>query len=227
VSAAIQAPVEARTSAGGLVQLLRPRQWTKNVLVFAAPAAAGVLHTWDGAWRTLVAFAAFCAAASAGYIVNDLVDLEADRAHPTKRHRPIAAGVVAVGTARLAAVVLFLAALVVASLAGQVGLVAAVAVYSVVVLLYSFELKRIAVVDLVAVAAGFVIRAIGGADAVGVFVSNWFLIVFSLGSLLVGEATAGGRGEQGLDLADGVPADRQELRGHARDRLVEGVRRDH
>jgi decaprenyl-phosphate phosphoribosyltransferase len=169
----------------GLILLVRPRQWTKNLLVFAGPAAAGVLHNWYGFWRTIIAFVAFCAAAGGGYVVNDLLDVEADRAHPKKAKRPIASGAVPEMTARALAGVLFLGALGIAGTTGHVGLVVAVIVYEVLVVLYSFVLKHIAVVDLIVVASGFVIRAIGGAAAVGVYVSNWFLIVTSLVSLLV------------------------------------------
>ena len=174
-----------RSLPAGLLKLVRPKQWAKNGLVFAAPMAAGVIGNWDGLWRTLVAFVAFCAAAGGGYVVNDLVDVEADRAHPTKWKRPIASGVVSVRTARVATVVLFASAVAIAATTGRVGLVGAILVYEAVVILYSLELKHIAVVDVVTVAAGFVIRAVGGAEAVSVPVSNWFLIVTSLGSLLV------------------------------------------
>jgi decaprenyl-phosphate phosphoribosyltransferase len=94
-----------------IVKTARPKQWTKNVLVFAAPAAAGVLDQRDALLKTLVAFVGFCLAASGTYFLNDANDAEVDRLHPTKRHRPIAAGDLDVRTARIIAVVLILLAL--------------------------------------------------------------------------------------------------------------------
>ena len=102
----------------GLVRAVRPRQWTKNVLVFAAPGASGVLTTTDGIWRTLVVLVAFCAAASGTYLWNDIADRESDRRHPTKCHRPIAAGVVSVRVAGVTGALLIVAAAVVAAVLG-------------------------------------------------------------------------------------------------------------
>src|SRR6266545_4789209 len=95
------------------IRTARPKQWTKNVLVFAAPAAAGVLDQRDAVLQTLVAFVGFCLAASGTYFLNDANDAEVDRLHPTKRLRPIAAGDLDVRTARIIAVVLIVLALVV------------------------------------------------------------------------------------------------------------------
>src|SRR5690606_34665030 len=90
----------------GVLRSLRPKQWVKNVLVFAAPVAAGMIDDRSTLLHTLAAFACFCAAASATYLLNDAVDVEADRRHPVKRHRPIAAGSVPVGLAFGLAIVL-------------------------------------------------------------------------------------------------------------------------
>jgi decaprenyl-phosphate phosphoribosyltransferase len=171
--------------AAGLVRTARPKQWLKNVLVFAAPGAAGVLDEWDALWRTLLAFVAFCLAASSIYLWNDALDVESDRHHPTKRFRPVAAGVVPVGTAKLVGSLLPLAALGVAALTGYWKTVGVVAVYIVVVMLYSAWLKHVAVLDIVTVASGFVLRAAGGAAAVDVAMSNWFVLVTVFGSLFI------------------------------------------
>ena len=104
---------------GGLVRTARPQQWMKNVLVFAAPGAAGVLDHWDDLWRTLLAFVAFCLGASGIYFWNDALDVEADRIHPTKRRRPIATGVVPVRTAKVVGSLLPVAGLGVAALTGR------------------------------------------------------------------------------------------------------------
>jgi decaprenyl-phosphate phosphoribosyltransferase len=171
--------------ASGLLRTARPRQWTKNVLVFAAPGAAGVLDQGAALAKTIVAFVAFCLAASGIYLWNDALDVESDRAHPTKRHRPVAAGVVPVVTAEAAGTVAIALALGVAALTGRWQTVAVVATYVVVVMLYSVWLKHVAVLDIVTVASGFVLRAAGGATAVDVPMSNWFVLVTVFGSLFI------------------------------------------
>ncbi|WP_203981977.1 decaprenyl-phosphate phosphoribosyltransferase [Sphaerisporangium rufum] len=169
----------------GFARACRPRQWLKNLLVFAAPAAAGVLTTPGGLLRTLVAFAAFCLAASGTYLLNDARDVEGDRRHPRKRLRPIAAGLVPVAAARVAGLTFIAAAPAVAALAGGWRLPAVVAGYVALTLAYTYWLKQQVVVDLVAVAGCHLIRAFAGAVAVDVPVTSWFLVVVSLGSLQV------------------------------------------
>ena len=169
----------------GLVRTARPKQWLKNVLVFAAPGAAGVLDQWDDLWRTLLVFVAFCLGASAIYMWNDALDVDADRIHPTKRFRPIAAGVVPVTTAKVIGSLLPVAAVGVAALTGHAKAAAIVAVYVAVLMLYSIWLKHVAVLDIVTVASGFVLRAAGGAAAVAVPMSNWFVLVTVFGSLFI------------------------------------------
>src|SRR4051812_310198 len=102
---------------GGLIRTARPRQWSKNVLVFAAPGAAGVLGTPSDLIKTLIAFGCFCLAASGTYFLNDAADVDSDRRHPTKQRRPVAAGVVSVATARVVGIVLVLAAIALSFLA--------------------------------------------------------------------------------------------------------------
>ncbi|RBQ16998.1 decaprenyl-phosphate phosphoribosyltransferase [Spongiactinospora rosea] len=175
--------VSRRTRAVGLVRALRPRQWVKNGLVLAAPLAAGELFTPAGARAALIAFAAFCLAASGAYLINDAADADADRQHPRKRHRPVASGLIPVPLARVAGALLAVSAPAVAALTGGWRLPAVVAAYLALTLGYTFWLKRQPVVDLVAVAACHVVRAFAGAVAVGVPVTSWFLVVISLGSL--------------------------------------------
>ena len=169
----------------GFAEACRPRQWLKNVLVFAAPAAAGVLTTPLGLFRTLVAFAAFCLAASGTYLLNDAADAEADQRHPRKRLRPIAAGIVPRRLAHEAGVLMIVAAPALAWLAGGWRLPGVVVGYVALTLSYTYWLKHQVVVDIVAVAGCHVIRAYAGAVAVGVPVTSWFLVVVSLGSLQV------------------------------------------
>ncbi|WP_308249681.1 decaprenyl-phosphate phosphoribosyltransferase [Sphaerisporangium fuscum] len=167
----------------GLVRACRPRQWLKNGLVFTAPAAAGVLATGTAVAHAAIAFAAFCLAASGSYLLNDAADVEADRLHPRKSRRPVAAGEVPVWLARVTGVALMLAAPAVAALSGGWRLPAVVAGYLALTFSYTLWLKHQAVVDLVAVAGCHVVRAYAGAVAVDVPVTSWFLVVISLGSL--------------------------------------------
>jgi decaprenyl-phosphate phosphoribosyltransferase len=169
----------------GLLYTARPKQWIKNVLVFAAPGAAGVLDQRSELVLTLITFVAFCAAASGIYVWNDLLDVDADRRHPTKRRRPIAAGDLPVGAARVAGIVLPVASLALAGLTGRWQTVAVVATYLVVSLSYTLWLKHVAVVDLVTVASGFVLRAAAGAVAVDVPMSRWFVLCITFGSLFI------------------------------------------
>lgn len=174
----------ASSLAGGIVRSLRPHQWTKNALVFAAPVAAGRITEWDTAWRTGVAFVAFCAAASGTYLLNDARDVEADRRHPTKRNRPMAAGIVPVGVGYGLGVALLVASLVIALAVGT-ALAYTIGAYLVLTTAYTLKLKSVPIYDLVAVATGFVLRAIAGAAATGVPISEWFFIVTSFGALLM------------------------------------------
>jgi decaprenyl-phosphate phosphoribosyltransferase len=167
------------------IRTARPKQWTKNVLVFAAPAAAGVLDQRKALLQTLVAFVAFCLAASATYLLNDAADYEADRLHPVKRSRPIAAGLLSPTTARVIAVVLVAVAVAITAPINDGKLTAVVGAYLAVTLAYTLWLKHEPVIDIVAVAAGFVFRAIAGGVATDVKLSDWFLIVAGAGALFI------------------------------------------
>lgn len=185
----------------GIVRALRPRQWIKNVLVFAAPVAAGIFDSGDYVARSVLAFVCFCGASSATYLVNDALDVESDRRHPTKRNRPIAAGVVPVSLAWALAVVLF-----VVSVAGAFALRRdfgfTIVAYLVNTTFYTLWLKRQPILDIVSVAAGFVLRAIGGATATDLPISEWFFIVTSFGALfMVAGKRAGELSELGDDAA--------------------------
>lgn len=163
----------------------RPRQWLKNILVFAAPGAAGVLDQAEELGLTLLTFVAFCCAASGIYIWNDIFDVEADRRHPTKCRRPIAAGLVSIPVARVVGVALPIAACGLAALTGRWETVAVVVTYIVITIAYSVWLKHVPAVDLVTVAAGFVLRAAAGAVAVDVPMSRWFVMCVTFGSLFI------------------------------------------
>jgi decaprenyl-phosphate phosphoribosyltransferase len=186
----------------------RPKQWLKNVLVFAAPGAAGVLDGPKDLGITLLVFVAFCLAASGTYFWNDVLDVEADRAHPTKSQRPVAAGVVGLGTAKAIGTVLPVLALAVAGLTGRWQPVAVIAAYTAITLTYSAVWKHIAVIDLVAIASGFVLRATAGAVAVDVPMSSWFVLVTTFGSLFI---VTGKRFAEQRDLGDGAQGVRSTL----------------
>ena len=178
-------PATSMSLPAAILRTARPRQWVKNVLVLAAPGAAGVLTHGYALSRTLLAFVLFCLASSGTYFVNDALDAEADRRHPTKRFRPIAAGALSTGTAIGIGLLAMGGATGIALAAGRSKLAIVIGVYVVVTLAYSTWLKHEPVLDIAAVAAGFVLRAIAGGVAAGVPLSNWFLIVASSGSLLM------------------------------------------
>jgi decaprenyl-phosphate phosphoribosyltransferase len=177
-------PRGPRSLLRGLFDEARPKQWIKNVLVVAAPAAAGVLGEQGVIFDTFIAFVAFCLAASGTYYLNDAFDVEADRLHDKKRFRPIAAGDVPIRLAQVVGVVLLLCGIGVGFLTGW-KLPVVVTTYIIFTTSYSAWLKHVAVVDLGMVAAGFVLRLIAGAAAVGVPISVWFFIVGSFGSLFM------------------------------------------
>jgi decaprenyl-phosphate phosphoribosyltransferase len=168
--------------AAGVLRAMRPHQWPKNFLVAAAPAAAGELFHPAAGVRVAAMFGVFCLASSAVYLLNDVIDADVDRLHPKKRFRPIAAGVVpkrlAIVVAAVLAVVSLVAAVLLEPLAG--GLVAA---YLAISAAYCFGLKDVAVIDLVNVASGFVLRAGAGAAALSIPVSSLFLTVMAFGAL--------------------------------------------
>jgi len=169
----------------GVIRTARPRQWVKNVLVFAAPGAAGALFQLRELGLSVLVFVAFSCASTAVYFWNDLVDVEADRRHPTKRHRPIASGDVSIKVAVGVGVVMPAVAVGLAGLTGRWETMAVVAVYLLINLAYNLGLKRVPVIDLVVVASGFVLRAAAGAVAVDVPMSRWFVLCTTFGSLFI------------------------------------------
>jgi decaprenyl-phosphate phosphoribosyltransferase len=168
-----------------LVITARPRQWIKNTLVFAAPAAAGVVQQPAVFARVLIAFAAFCLASSGMYFLNDVKDRTADIAHPTKRLRPVAAGDLPKRNAWMVAATLVAAAVVTAAVGVGAQLTAAIVGYLGLATAYTYGLKKIVLVDVFAVAATFVLRAAAGGLAAAVYLSSWFLLVACFGALFV------------------------------------------
>jgi decaprenyl-phosphate phosphoribosyltransferase len=185
----------------GIIKALRPRQWVKNLLVLVAPLfALGGNLEYD--YRNVlikvgIAFVAFSMAASSIYLINDARDVAADREHPTKRFRPIAAGVVPVGLAYGLAVTLAVASLVISWFTTP-NLALVIAIYLAIQLAYCFGLKHQAVLDICIVSSGFLIRAIAGGAAADIPLSQWFLLVMAFGSLFM----AAGKRYAELQLAE-------------------------
>jgi decaprenyl-phosphate phosphoribosyltransferase len=168
-----------------VLRTARPRQWPKNLLVFAAPLAGATLGRRDGLLYALAAAAAFLCASVAVYFINDVADAERDRRHPRKRFRPVAAGDLPKSHAVVLGVASAVAGLAVGVLISEPLLVATVGGYMGLSFLYSWVLKQIPVIELVFVASGFLLRVLGGAAATHVPPSGWFLLVCSLGALSV------------------------------------------
>lgn len=198
-----------------LLKEARPKQWAKNILVFAAPGAAGVLNEWGSLWRTLLCFVALSLTASGTYFWNDIFDVEADRVHPTKCRRPIAAGLVSINTARIIGTLLLVSGIAVGFIPDwRCGV--AVIVYVVLTVSYSTVLKHQPVLDLLAVAGGFVIRAIAGAEASSVEMSTWFLLCASFGALFI---VTGKRYAEMKELGEGNGSTRSTLMAYSLDYL--------
>jgi 4-hydroxybenzoate polyprenyltransferase len=163
---------------------MRPRQWTKNGLLFVALAFTLNLQEPGLVARTIAAFGCFCALSSAGYLLNDVVDVEADRVHPTKRLRPIAAGQVSIGFVVALGVLLVLGGLAGAfAINLLLGLLALA--YALLTAVYSTTLKHLVLLDIFGLAGGFVLRAAAGAVAIDVPISPWLYIATLLGALLI------------------------------------------
>ncbi len=193
----------------GIIRSMRPVQWLKNGFVLAPIVFSGLVGDADAWIRTILAVVAFCAASSAVYLFNDVVDREADRSHPIKKHRPIASGEVPVATALAVAVLLVAGAIAIALWLG--GWFPAVLVaYVALVLLYSVALKQVVFLDVLVVAAGFVLRVVGGAVAIGVPVSRWILVVTYLLALYL----ALGKRRSELVLLGAVAGDHRQVLGH-------------
>ena len=167
-----------------MIAAMRPRQWAKNVLVFAAPLAAGQLFEVDVFWASVGAFVMFCVISSATYLINDVKDYESDREHPSKCKRPIAAGELSVPLAISLAVVLAVIALA-GSYAIAPALAAVVLAYAVFTVSYSMLFKHEPVIELALLSMGFLLRAVAGGAASGLPISQWFLIVAGFGSLFM------------------------------------------
>jgi decaprenyl-phosphate phosphoribosyltransferase len=218
----VPAPARSRPRLGVLVRACRPRQWVKNVLVVAAPGAAGVLTRPEVGERVLLAFVCFCMLASAGYMLNDVHDRDEDRLSTSarKRRRPIAAGELSVRAAVAAGLLLAVAGLALAAVVHP-ALAAVGAGYLALTAAYTLWWRSVAVADIAAVAGCFVLRALAGGAATAVPVSRWFMLVTSFGALFI---VAGKRYAELIDGGHSEPA-RASLRDYSAQylRFVSGL----
>lgn len=181
----MQAMAAGRGTAKDYLRALRPKQWTKNVLVFAALVFSHQLTEVAAVLEVLVAFLCFCAASSAVYLLNDLRDRESDRLHPTKRFRPIAAGLVPERDAIALSLVLGISALVVAYILTPY-FAALLVLYIVINISYSLYLKHFVIIDVFAISSGFVLRAAAGAVVLAVPISPWLYVCTVVLALFIG-----------------------------------------
>lgn len=185
---------------GAVIEAIRPKQWTKNLLAFAAVLFAKRLGDPEALAASYVAFGSLCLAAGACYLVNDVADAERDRRHPEKAKRPVASGRLNPTAATIVALVLMVAAVGAAFVISS-DLALCVAVYIVLTLAYTFTLKQVVILDVLAIALGFVLRAVSGALAIKVEISPWLLVCTLLLALFL--AIAKRRGElQMLEMAE-------------------------
>jgi len=181
---AAEAPARAGAPIRAIVRELRPKQWIKNGLLFFGIVYALELFNVPLLARAATGFVAFCCISSAGYILNDLRDAELDRKHPTKRYRPIAAGVLSPGLAFAIGAVLLAGGFAIAATIGT-GFSLVCLAYVAITVSYSLWLKHVVLLDIFAIAAGFVIRAIAGATVIDVPISPWLYLCTLLGSLVI------------------------------------------
>jgi len=185
-----------------LLRSMRPPQWIKNLFLFAAPIFGRAIGQGPVLFRTAAAFVVFCGLSSALYLVNDVCDAAEDRVHPRKSKRPIAAGRISPGQAWIAAGVLAVIGLTGAALLGGTFFVAAAA-YVLLHLAYSWRLKRVVILDVFIVAAGFVIRVAAGGFVAGVAPSSWLLVCTTLIGQAAPRTRLPGRGRAPAPLRPG------------------------
>lgn len=169
----------------GLIVEMRPKEWVKNLLVFSGVIFSGSLTNVNNFWISTLGFLIFCSASSCIYLFNDLCDIKEDREHPLKSKRPLASGAVNITLARLTALLLFAVAASGALLLSY-PFALVIFVYLAICLSYSLKLKEIVILDVILIAAGFVLRAVSGAILIGVEASEWLVLCTSMVALLVG-----------------------------------------
>jgi 4-hydroxybenzoate polyprenyltransferase len=198
----------------GLLLAVRPQQWVKNLIVFAALIFARRMGDLGALQRVVEVFVVFCLVSGGNYLLNDLLDLERDRQHPKKRHRPIASGLVPVRVAAAFSILLEGAAVVVAFAMDPRGELGALVLgYLVLMAAYSLKLKHVVVLDVFVIASGFVVRVVAGATVIGEPVSEWLILCTIFLSLFLG---FGKRRAEIILLADDSSRHREALAGYTR-----------
>jgi len=190
-----------KTKFYSVLKLLRPKQWIKNFAVFAAIVFSGQLLDGNVFFKTLVAFAIFCALSSAIYIINDILDVKKDRLHPFKRFRPLARGELSISFAILLSAVLIIGSLFTSAFV-TLAFLLIVIFYLILQVSYSAALKQVAVIDILMLAAGYIIRVLAGEFATGYHISVWLLLTTISLSLFL----ASGKRRQELTLISKFPA---------------------
>ena len=197
--------------AGAYLRLARPKQWTKNGFVLAGVVFAREALVVSSVASALLAFVAFCALSGAVYAANDVLDVEEDRKHPLKRRRPVASGAVSTRSAMVFAVVLVACGLAL-GFAVDVGVGLAGVVYLALQAVYTTLLKHTAILDVMSISAGFVIRALAGVAAVGSPISPWLIVCTALLTLFLGFSK---RRHEIASLGDAATAHRKNLRDYS------------
>jgi 4-hydroxybenzoate polyprenyltransferase len=199
--------LESSRTISSLISVMRPHQWVKNLFVLAPLLFSGKLGNWDSLERALLACATFCLMSSALYIVNDIIDASADRLHPEKRHRPLASGALSIRAGLLASILLFASAASIASSLGHTFAIFA-GIYFSSTLSYCVVFKRTMIIDCILIAAGFVLRVVGGAVAIQVVASHWLIVCAFLLALYLAFSK---RRQELLTLTDGAIQHRRVL----------------
>ncbi|MFZ1320037.1 MAG: decaprenyl-phosphate phosphoribosyltransferase [Ignavibacteria bacterium] len=168
-----------------LIELIRPKQWIKNLFVFAPILFAGKLMDLPMLLTNIIAFFAFCGISSSIYVLNDIADVESDRVHKKKRFRPLASGDVTIPQAKIMFVILLVITILLSSLLPPLFIVA-ITLYFINNLLYTFKIKNIVLLDVFSISAGFILRVVAGAFAIDVSVSSWMIITTIFISLFLG-----------------------------------------
>lgn len=168
-----------------LFELIRPKQWIKNLFVFAPILFAGQLLNFPLLFQNILAFIAFCGVSSSVYVLNDIIDVESDRAHKKKRYRPIAAGDVSVVRAKILFVLLLLFTSIICLKLNSL-FILTILLYFTNNLIYTFKIKHVVLLDVFSISMGFILRVVGGAVAISVDVSSWMIITTIFISLFLG-----------------------------------------
>ena len=168
-----------------LLRATRPKQWIKNLLVFAVPIASGDLASGSVVQKSVNAFVSFTAISAATYLINDMRDITQDRLHPKKKTRPIASGQLSIRRATVASIVIGTAGFTLPIIFGLWNLLAILVAYAILQAAYQLAVKKIALLDLVVVSSGFVLRAMAGGLAAGILISPWFITVTASSAMFI------------------------------------------